>query len=100
MLWREARLIYRRLADCWVANIGPAPKRYWYEGHEELEQALARLARFTDRLEGPGNAASSPESWLRRDRFVQHLAMGLILLSAVSIDGLRRGAEKRGDIAL
>ncbi len=33
-----------RLADCWCANIGPPPKRRWYDGHEELEQALVRLA--------------------------------------------------------
>ncbi len=53
---KDARLLNaaRRLADCWVANIGPAPKHTWYEGHEEMEQALARLALFVDRLEGPG----------------------------------------------
>jgi DUF1680 family protein len=34
-----------RLADCWCENIGPPPKRRWFEGHEELEQALVRLAR-------------------------------------------------------
>jgi len=44
----------KRLADCWCENIGPPPKRYWYEGHEELEQALVRLARFVDDVEGAG----------------------------------------------
>lgn len=44
----------RKLADCWRQNIGPAPKRSWYDGHEELEQALVRLARFVDEQEGPG----------------------------------------------
>lgn len=44
----------RRLADCWCANIGPPPKRYWYEGHAELEQTLVRLARYVEKLEGPG----------------------------------------------
>ncbi len=44
----------RRLADCWVNNIGPAPKRAWYEGHQELEQALVRFGRFVDDKEGPG----------------------------------------------
>ena len=33
----------KRLADCWCRNIGPSPKRAWYEGHEELEQALVRF---------------------------------------------------------
>jgi uncharacterized protein len=49
-LYRAAR----KLADCWCENIGPAPKRRWYDGHEELEQALLRLASFVDATEGPG----------------------------------------------
>ncbi|HAK93586.1 MAG TPA: Tat pathway signal protein [Planctomycetes bacterium] len=44
----------RRLADCWCANIGPAPKRAWYEGHQELEMALVGLARFVEAREGAG----------------------------------------------
>jgi len=44
----------KRLADCWCANIGPAPKQAWYEGHQELEQALVRFARFVEGREGPG----------------------------------------------
>jgi uncharacterized protein len=44
----------KKLADCWCDNIGPAPKRAWYEGHEELEQALVRLARFVDDVDGAG----------------------------------------------
>lgn len=44
----------RRLADCWVNNIGPAPKQAWYEGHQELEQALVHLARFVEQKDGPG----------------------------------------------
>ena len=44
----------RQLADCWDDHIGPAPKQDWYDGHQELEQALARLARFVDEVEGPG----------------------------------------------
>ena len=44
----------RRLADCWCDHIGPAPKKSWYDGHEELEQALVRLGKFVDAEEGPG----------------------------------------------
>jgi len=44
----------RKLADCWCENIGPAPRQRWYDGHEELEQALVRLARFVDDVEGSG----------------------------------------------
>jgi len=44
----------RKLADCWNDHIGPAPKQAWYDGHEELEQALVRLAWLVDDAEGPG----------------------------------------------
>lgn len=44
----------KRLADCWVRNIGPPPKRAWYNGHEELEQALVRFADFVEGIEGAG----------------------------------------------
>lgn len=44
----------RKLADCWCANIGPAPKKEWYDGHEEMEQALLRLGRFVNENEGAG----------------------------------------------
>lgn len=44
----------KRLADCWVRNIGPPPRRAWYEGHEELEQALVRFADFVEEIEGAG----------------------------------------------
>jgi uncharacterized protein len=44
----------KKLADCWNAHIGPPPKKSWYDGHEEFEQALVRLARLVDTVEGPG----------------------------------------------
>ena len=44
----------RRVADCWCDHIGPSPKKSWYDGHEELEQALVRLGNFVDAEEGPG----------------------------------------------
>ncbi len=44
----------RKVADCWYDNIGPSPKRKWYDGHEELEQALVRLGKFVDAEEGAG----------------------------------------------
>ena len=43
----------KKLADCWYAHIGPSPKKKWYCGHEEIEQALVRLARLVDQVEGP-----------------------------------------------
>ena len=44
----------KKLADCWCANIGPAPKKAWYDGHEEMEQALVRFGRFVEDVEGVG----------------------------------------------
>ncbi len=44
----------KKIADCWCDNIGPAPKKAWYDGHQELEIALVRLARMVETVEGPG----------------------------------------------
>ncbi len=44
----------RKLADCWERNIGPPPKKIWWDGHEEMEQALTRYGRFIDAVEGKG----------------------------------------------
>jgi uncharacterized protein len=40
----------KRLADCWVAHIGPG-KKEWYDGHQEMEQALVRFGRFVNDVE-------------------------------------------------
>ena len=47
----------KKLADCWVANIGPG-KKEWYDGHEEMEQALVRFGRFVNDMEGQGHGDS------------------------------------------
>jgi DUF1680 family protein len=44
----------KRLADCWCDNLGPAPKKTWWDGHQEMEQALTRFARFVNAEEGFG----------------------------------------------
>lgn len=53
---KDARLYNaaKKLADCWVKNIGPAPKKEWYDGHQEMEQALVRFGRFVNDMEGSG----------------------------------------------
>ncbi len=45
----------KKLADCWVANIGPG-KKAWFDGHQEMEQALVRFGRFVNDMEGGGDA--------------------------------------------
>lgn len=47
----------RKMADCWVANIGPV-KNEWYDGHQEMEQALVRFGRFVNDMEGNGRGDS------------------------------------------
>ena len=41
----------KKLADCWVAHIGPG-KKEWFDGHQEMEQALVRFGRFVNDQEG------------------------------------------------
>lgn len=48
----------KKLADCWVANIGPG-KKAWFDGHQEMEQALVRFGRFVNDQEGPNSHGSS-----------------------------------------
>ncbi|MEI6950223.1 beta-L-arabinofuranosidase domain-containing protein [Paraflavisolibacter sp. H34] len=48
----------KKLADCWVANIGPG-KKDWYDGHQEMEQALVRFGRFVNDMEGKGSHGDS-----------------------------------------
>lgn len=56
----------RKLADCWDDHIGSAPKQRWYDGHEEMEQALVRLAWFVDRHEGAGKGGK----YIRLSKFL------------------------------
>jgi uncharacterized protein len=53
---KDARLYNaaKKLADCWCDNLGPAPKKAWYDGHQEMEQALVRFGRFVNDMEGKG----------------------------------------------
>jgi DUF1680 family protein len=43
----------KKLADCWVENLGPG-KKEWFDGHQEMEQALVRFGRFVNDQEGHG----------------------------------------------
>jgi DUF1680 family protein len=44
----------KRLADCWDENLGPPPKKPWYDGHQAMEMALVRFGRFVSKVEGEG----------------------------------------------
>ena len=55
-----------RMADCWVRNLGPAPKQAWHDGHQGIEIALVQLARH---LEG-GPDANKSKAYLALARFL------------------------------
>jgi len=65
----------KRLADCWCDNLGPAPKKEWFDGHQEMEQALVRFGRFVNEFEGGGKG----------DRYIQ--------LAKFLLDGRKGGTE-------
>ena len=44
----------KKLADCWDRNLGPAPKKPWFDGHQAMEIALVRFGRFVNTVEGKG----------------------------------------------
>src|SRR5213078_2720503 len=58
---KDARLYNaaKKLADCWADHIGPAsekqpdgtPKQEWFDGHQEMEQALVRFGKFVNEVE-------------------------------------------------
>jgi uncharacterized protein len=56
---KDARLYNaaKRLADCWADHLGPAPKQEWFDGHQEMEQALVRFGRFVNDVEGPSTSS-------------------------------------------
>ncbi|HEY2826805.1 MAG TPA: beta-L-arabinofuranosidase domain-containing protein, partial [Pirellulales bacterium] len=45
----------KKLADCWCENIGPPPKKTWYDGHQEMEIALVRFVRLVNQVDGSGS---------------------------------------------
>ncbi len=55
----------KKLADCWVANIGPG-KKEWFDGHQEMEQALVRFGRFVNDQEGNGRG----DGYIRLAKFL------------------------------
>ncbi len=64
----------KKLADCWVANLGPG-KKDWFDGHQEMEQALVRFGRFVNDQEG------------------NHRGDEYIMLAKFLLDSRRGGAE-------
>jgi DUF1680 family protein len=82
---KDARLYNaaKRLADCWYNHLGPAPKKPWYDGHQEMEQALVRFGRFVNYMEGRGKG----------DKYIQTAKFLLDCRSTAALDPARDRQE-------
>jgi DUF1680 family protein len=102
----------KKLADCWVANIGPG-KKEWFDGHQEMEQALVRFGRFVNDTEGNGRG----DAYIKLARFLldsrrggqeydqshlppgrQYEAVGHAVRAAYFYSGMADIAAETGDI--
>jgi DUF1680 family protein len=102
----------KKLADCWVANIGPG-KKAWYDGHQEMEQALVRFGRFVNDMEGGGHG----DNYIKLAKFLldnrrdgtdydqshvpvqqQYEAVGHAVRAAYSYSAMADVAAETGDV--
>jgi len=102
----------KKLADCWVDNIGPG-KKEWYDGHQEMEQALVRFGRFVNDMEGNGRG----DNYIALAKFLldcrkngeeydqshvpvqqQYEAVGHAVRAVYSYSGMADVAAETGDI--
>ena len=68
----------KKLADCWADHIGPPPKQEWFDGHQEMEQALVRFGRFVNEVEG--RPALSERGAARESKGDRYIALAKFLL--------------------
>ncbi len=102
----------KKLADCWVTNIGPG-KKAWYDGHQEMEQALVRFGRFVNDMEGNGKG----DEYIKLAKFLldnrgggseydqshvpvqqQYEAVGHAVRAMYSYSGMADVAAETGDV--
>ena len=102
----------KKLADCWVNNVGPG-KLDWYDGHQEMEQALVRFGRFVNDMEGNGRG----DSYIELSKFLldsrkdgteydqshvpvqqQYEAVGHAVRAVYSYSGMADVAAETGDV--
>lgn len=61
----------RKLADCWADHLGPPPKQAWFDGHQQMEQALVRFGRFVNAIEGkPGTRGGPGDRYIALAKFL------------------------------
>lgn len=102
----------KKLADCWVENIGPG-KKEWFDGHQEMEQALVRFGRFVNDMEGSGHG----DAYINLAKFLldnrgggseydqshirvqeQYEAVGHAVRAVYSYSGMADVAAETGDV--
>ncbi len=110
---RRLYLAARKLADCWDANIGPAPKKPWYDGHQAMEMGLVRFGRYVNKVEGSGKG----DRYIRLAKFLldcradgseydqshlpvvrQYEAVGHAVRAVYSYAGMADVAMETGDV--
>ncbi len=103
----------KRLADCWYENIGPPPKKEWFDGHQAMEIALVRFGRFVNKTEGEGKG----DKYIELSKFLldcrkdgseydqshvpvvrQYEAVGHAVRAVYSYAGMADVAMENGDI--
>jgi DUF1680 family protein len=104
----------KKLSDCWVANLGPEPgKKEWFDGHQEMEQALVRFGRFVNDMEGGGKG----DAYIKLAKFLldcrrdgseydqshvpvqqQYEAVGHAVRAVYSYSGMADVATETGDL--
>jgi hypothetical protein len=103
----------KKLADCWYDNLGPAPKKEWYDGHQEMEIALVRFGRFVNKVEDAGKG----DKYIKLAKFLldcrkdgseydqshlpvvqQYEAVGHAVRAVYSYTGMADVAMETGDI--
>jgi uncharacterized protein len=103
----------KKLADCWYANVGPGSSNKWFDGHQEIEQALVRFGRLVDQVEGPkkGDKYVALAKTLLDNRrggtsydqsqvpvIAQYEAVGHAVRAAYTYSGMAAVSEETGDL--
>jgi DUF1680 family protein len=102
----------KRLGDCWDDNLGPPPKKEWYDGHQAMEIGLVRFGRFVNDVEGSGKG----DKYIELAKFLldcrrdgseydqshvpvvqQYEAVGHAVRAAYSYAGMADAAMETGD---
>ncbi len=103
----------KKLADCWDKNIGPSPKKAWWDGHQAMEIALVRFGRFVNETEGKGKG----DKYIKLSKFLldcrkggrpydqshvpviqQYEAVGHAVRASYSYAGMADVAMETGDV--